>query len=83
MHIASVFLGTGVTYFMSPLDTQIIEKNIKRWFEHLPTSVRDREARKSMDGSRTLAISCEKRRETASGHAGYPVKSSVSSSKYA
>lgn len=38
MHIASVFLGTGVTYFMSPLDTQIIEKNIKRWFEHLPSN---------------------------------------------
>lgn len=36
-------------------------------------SVRNREMRKSMDGSRTLPISCEKRQEMASGHAGTPL----------
>lgn len=58
----SVFpTGTGVTYFMPRLDTQIIEKSIKRRFEessiHRRASVRDRETGKS------IAISCEKRRE--------------------
>lgn len=81
MHIASVFLG--VTYFMPALDTQIIEEEYKEMLRGVELLLEiEKWGNRWMD-HRTLAIFREKREETASGHAGYPVKSSVSSSKYA
>lgn len=86
MHIASVFLG--VTYFMPALDTQIIEEEYKemlRGVEHLPSSFCWRSRNEEIDGwiIERSPFPVKNREETASGHAGYPVKSSVSSSKYA
>lgn len=68
---------------MPALDTQIIEEEYKEMLRGVELLLEiEKWGNRWMD-HRTLAISCEKRKETASGHAGYPVKSSVSSSKYA
>lgn len=73
----SVFpTGTGVTYFMPRLDTQIIEKNIKRDGSRRRAFTVELLSEIEKRGNRS-PFPVKNVEKTASGHAAYPVKSSV------